>query len=55
MICKSESNREAAFWQWVQVNETRLFEFEKDQERIFDVLEMQLGRSISSQTQQRRI
>jgi len=32
------------FWRWFQANEPRLFEFEKDQEHIFDELGMQLHR-----------
>ena len=38
----AQASGEADFWQWFQNNETLLFNFEKDQERIFDKLALQL-------------
>lgn len=44
---KASANNEDVFWKWFVVNESRLFEFEKDQEGIFDELgkEMKLVNS----------
>lgn len=51
MSCsQNQDSKEAAFWRWFRINETRLFEFEKDQERIFDELQLQLQRIHSSLT-----
>lgn len=45
MSCsQNQDSSEASFWRWFQANETRLFDFEKDQERVFDELQMQLQR-----------
>ena len=45
MSCfQKQVSKEAAFWRWFQANETRLFDFEKDQDRIFDELQRQLQR-----------
>lgn len=45
MSCaRNQDSKEATFWRWFQANETRLFDFEKDQERVFDELQMQLHR-----------
>jgi hypothetical protein len=38
------------FWRWFQANETRLFDFEKDQERVFDELQAQLHKVNSGLT-----
>ncbi|HEY1471649.1 MAG TPA: hypothetical protein VGF61_21605 [Candidatus Acidoferrum sp.] len=35
-------SRERVFWDWFQKNEAMLFHFEKDQERVFDLLTVQL-------------
>jgi hypothetical protein len=35
---RDEATPEKAFWKWFQNNENSLFDFEKDQERIFDQL-----------------
>lgn len=35
-------SRESKFWRWFQTNETKLFDFERDQERVFDELQSQL-------------
>ena len=45
MTCsRNQESKEAQFWRWFQTNEARLFEFEKDQERIFDELQRELHR-----------
>lgn len=45
MSCsQNQVTKEAAFWRWFQANESRLFDFEKDQERVFDELQTQLQR-----------
>jgi len=31
---QNQDSKEAAFWRWFQANESRLFDFEKGQERI---------------------
>ena len=36
--------REETFWRWFEANEARLFEFEKDREKIFNELGTQLHR-----------
>ena len=41
---KGQESKEAIFWHWFQANESRLFDFEKDREKIFDELGMQLHR-----------
>ena len=33
-----QSSKEQAFWKWFKTNEARLFEFEKDQDKIFAAL-----------------
>lgn len=40
--CSPQKSPEQLFWRWFQSNEPRLFDFEKDQERIFDELRTQL-------------
>ena len=40
----SKTTRERDFWTWFRQNETILFYFEKDQERIFDELSGQLAK-----------
>ena len=45
MSCsQNQDSKEASFWRWFQANETRLFDFEKDQDRVFDELQRQLHR-----------
>lgn len=39
---QTKVSKEAAFWRWFQANESRLFDFEKDQQRVFDELQAQL-------------
>jgi hypothetical protein len=34
----SQVSKEEAFWKWFESNEARLFNFEKDQEKVFDEL-----------------
>ena len=41
---KRQESKEAIFWHWFQANESRLFDFEKDREKIFDELGTQLHR-----------
>jgi len=41
---KDQESKEAIFWHWFQANESRLFDFEKDREKIFDELGNQLHR-----------
>ena len=41
---QKQDSKELAFWRWFQANESRLFDFEKDQERVFDALQTQLQR-----------
>ena len=41
---QNQDSKEALFWRWFQANETRLFDFEKDQDRVFNELQMQLHR-----------
>jgi hypothetical protein len=41
---KDQESKEAIFWHWFQANEARLFDFEKDREKIFDELRNQLHR-----------
>jgi len=40
----NQDSKEAAFWRWFQANESRLFDFEKDREKVFDELQTQLHR-----------
>jgi hypothetical protein len=42
MSCSAQKSPEVLFWRWFQDNEARLFDFEQDQERIFDELQAQL-------------
>ena len=45
MSCsQNQDSKESSFWRWFQANETRLFDFEKDQDRVFNELQMQLHR-----------
>jgi hypothetical protein len=37
-----QDSRESVFWRWFQANEARVFDFEKDRDRIFDELEKEL-------------
>jgi hypothetical protein len=37
-----QNSPEAEFWRWFQANETRLFDFESDRERVFDELQARL-------------
>ena len=37
-------SREEAFWNWFQSNDERLYYFERDQERVFDLLQSELGK-----------
>ena len=39
---RHQESKEAMFWHWFQANESRLFDFEKDQEKIFHELGTQL-------------
>ena len=39
---KSVDTVEARFWQWYQNHEDTLFQFEKDQERVFEILAVEL-------------
>jgi hypothetical protein len=41
---KGQESKEAIFWHWFQTNESRLYAFEKDREKIFDELRTQLHR-----------
>lgn len=41
-FAKSQDSKEAVFWKWFQANEVRLFDFEKDQNRIFRELKAEL-------------
>ena len=41
---QKQDSKEAAFWHWFQANESRLFDFEENQERVFDELQTQLHR-----------
>lgn len=38
----SKRTKQENFWKWFQENESALFDFEKDQERVFDSLISQL-------------
>lgn len=42
--CFRPKSPEVKFWNWFQRNEDRLFEFERDQQRIFKELNTELGR-----------
>lgn len=42
--CSAQKSPEQLFWRWFQSNELRLFDFEKDQDRVFDELRTQLDR-----------
>jgi hypothetical protein len=45
MNCSQPQNSpESAFWRWFQANEARVFDFEKDREKVFDELQAQLHR-----------
>ena len=45
MVCSEpQETREVIFWRWFQANESRLYDFEKDREKIFDELGTQLHR-----------
>lgn len=37
-----QHNREKAFWDWFQANDERLYNFERDQEPTFDLLQTEL-------------
>jgi hypothetical protein len=39
-----QNSRESVFWQWFEANDARIFDFEKDRDRIFDELQEQLHR-----------
>ena len=39
---KSPESKERAFWRWFEANEARLFDFERDPERVFGELENEL-------------
>ena len=39
-----QETKEGIFWHWFQANESRLYDFEKDREKIFDELGTQLHR-----------
>lgn len=41
---RGQESKEAIFWHWFQANESRLYDFEKDREKIFDELGTQLHR-----------
>lgn len=41
---KDQESKETIFWRWFQANESRLFDFETDREKIFDELGIQLHR-----------
>ena len=47
--CQQETPQQI-FWRWFRANETRLFDFEKDQERVFDELQAQLHKVNSGLT-----
>ncbi|WP_129649608.1 hypothetical protein [Peristeroidobacter agariperforans] len=46
----AKASSEDRFWSWFAANEARLFEFEKDQEAIFDSLQAELQRINSDLT-----
>ena len=39
---RQQQSPQQLFWRWFQANEARLFDFEKDQKRVFDELRAQL-------------
>ena len=39
---RAQMSREHEFWRWFQANETKLFDFDTDRERVFDELEREL-------------
>ena len=39
---RAEMPKEHEFWRWFQTNETKLFDFETDRERVFDELQREL-------------
>jgi hypothetical protein len=53
IACNSKQmqlHREKAFWNWFQSNDERLYNFERDQEHIFDLLHAELGKVDESLT-----
>ena len=53
MGCSSgsaQSSREETFWQWFQANDSRLFNFETNQEKVFDELQAELHKVNSGLT-----
>ncbi len=47
---RAYASPEADFWKWFQKNETSLFDFERDQERIFDQLSVEMHKVYPSLT-----
>jgi hypothetical protein len=47
---KRQESKEIIFWRWFQANESRLFDFESDREKIFGELGIQLHRIRSELT-----
>jgi hypothetical protein len=41
---QKQDSKEVEFWRWFRANEERLFEFEKDRDRVFGELQVQLQR-----------
>jgi len=50
MTSKSKQSRETRFWEWFQANEDRLFNFEREQEKVFGELMRELHRIHKSLT-----
>ena len=46
----ASESKEASFWHWFEKNESRLFSFEKDQERVFDDLAAAMNKVNSALT-----
>lgn len=47
---RAQVSRENEFWRWFQANETKLFDFEADRERVFDELQRELHKVNSGLT-----
>lgn len=44
IFSRKQESKEATFWKWFQRNEARLYDFESEQERVFDELGRELAR-----------
>ena len=50
IFSRSQTTKEVVFWKWFNANESRLYDFEKDQNRIFQELKSELTKVDQSLT-----